>query len=519
MADSVQSQSQPQPLPSSDSAEQGKVILTWDELIEKSLGNFGWMQFLQCILVSIAMYFDAQQSFISIYSDDFPTWHCTNTSICKPTSDHCKIPKSSWSWDSHSSKTIISHWSLECSSSFLTGLPQSSFFIGCLIGSFVLAALADSSLGRKNMLILSCLSMSVTSMLIIFSTNIWIYSALKFLIGFWRSTIGTSVLVLLTEKVSANWRFTVGIVEYMSFTLGYMSLPGIAYVNRNSSWKSLYIWTSVPAICYSVIAYLFVTESPRWLLTQGREKEALKILQGVAGNGVVLDGRLPKVDVKEKVSFFQLYASIGELFKKRWAVIRTVAVMVLGIGVGMVYFGMPLAVGNLGFNIYLAVVFSALMEIPSCVATYFLENYKRRPSILVFSIIGGVCCVMCAVVGDHRLQWVKVGLAMVSFFGACTAYNVFLIYIIELFPTCVRNTTTSLVRQAIVFGCIFSPFLISAGRKNNFFSYGVFGVVILLSNLTLLCLPETQGIVLCDTMDQQEKKETSMNEIGNRVNV
>lgn len=327
------------------------------------------------------------------------------------------------------------------------------------------------------------------------------------------------MLVLLTEKVSANWRFTVGIVEYFCFTMGYMSLPGIAYINRNSSWKTLYVWTSVPTICYSVIAYLFVTESPRWLLTQGREKEALKILQGVSKNGVVLATGLPKVEAKDKVSFFQLYASIGELFKKRWALVRTVAVMVLGIGVGMVYFGMPLAVGNLGFNIYLAVVFSASMEIPSCIATYFLENHKRRPSILAFSILGGVCCVMCAIIGNGRLQGVKVGLAMASFFGACTAYNVFLIYIIELFPTCVRNTTTSLVRQAIVFGCIFSPFLISAGRKNNFFSYGVFGVVIMCSNLTLLCLPETKGIVLCDTMDQQEKKETSMNEIGNRINV
>jgi OCT family organic cation transporter-like MFS transporter 4/5 len=63
------------------------------------------------------------------------------------------------------------------------------------------------------------------------------------------------------------------------------------------------------------------------------------------------------------------------------------------------------------------------------------------------------------------------------------------------------------VRQAIVFGNIFSPFLISAGRKNDIFSYGVFGVVIMLSCFTLLGLPETRGNALCDTMDQQEKKD------------
>ncbi|XP_057420191.1 organic cation/carnitine transporter 3-like [Lotus japonicus] len=504
---------------SSAAEHERKLKQSWDDMVEKSLGNFGWMEFLQAVLVAVAMFFDAQQSFISIYTDNYPTWHCTNTNTnnttttCSSASDICKIPRSSWSWDSHPSMTIISHWGLECASTFITGLPQSAFFIGCLLGSSVLAALADSSLGRKNMLVFSCVSMSITSLLIIFSPNIWVYSALKFLIGFWRSSIGTCVLVLLTENVSAEWRFRVGIVEYFTFAMGYMSLPGIAYVNRSRSWRSLYLCTSAPALFYPVLAYLFVTESPRWLLMQGRVKEAMKILKGVTlseHNANFIETLKPK----KKVSIFQLYSSIGELFKKRWALTRMVAVMVLGIGVGMVYFGMPLAVGNLGFNIYLAVVFNGLMEFPSFIVVYFLENCRRKPSILVFYFLGGICCLMCVFVGDES-QVAKVGLAMASFFFACTAYSVFLIYIIELFPTCVRNTTTSLVRQAVTFGCIFIPFLISVGRKNNLFSYGVFGIVIILSNLTLFGLPETMGIVLCDTMDEQEKKETLRDETGN----
>lgn len=485
-----------------------KVSPSSDEMIERSLGTFGWVEFVQCILVSFAMFFDAQQSFITIYTDDYPTWHCTDSTTCNSNSNICKIPKSSWSWDGPVQKTIISQWSLECASSFITGLPQSSFFIGCLIGSFALATLADTSLGRKNMLIISCLSMSITSIIIVFSTNVWIYSAFKFLIGFWRSSIGTCVLVLLTEKVSTEWRFTVGIVEYFCFTLGYMSLPGVAYVFRFSSWKSVYIWTSIPAIIYSIIGYLFVTESPRWLLMQGRNKEAIAMLKGMSSeeNADLTASLLLNAPPKQKTSVFQLYSSITKLFERSWALKRMVAIMVLGMGIGMVYFGMPLAVGNLGFDIYLAVVFNALMEIPSCVATYFLENRQRKPSILAFSIASGVCCVMCVVVGSG-VQGIKVGLALTSFFSATTAYNVFLIYIIELFPTSVRNTTTSLVRQAIVFGNIFSPFLISAGRKNDVFSYGVFGVVIMLSCVTLLALPETKGQALCDTMDQQEKKD------------
>ncbi|CAI8600603.1 unnamed protein product [Vicia faba] len=343
----------PSSIPQPSSKE---VVESIDDMMEKGLGRFGWLEVMQCILVSLASFFDAQQSFITIYTEDYPTWHCTNSTLCNSDSNICNIPKSSWSWDGPSHKTVISQWSLECASSFITGLPQSSFFMGCLF-------------------------------------------AFKFFIGFLRSSIGTCVLVLLMEKVSTKWRFTVG-----------------------------------------------------------------------------------------------------------WALKRMVAVMVLGIGIGMVYFGMPLAVGNLGFDIYLAVVFSALMEIPACVATYFLENRQRKPSILVFSVASGVCCIMCVVVGPG-IQEIRVGLAMTSFFCACTAFNVFLIYVLELFPTSVRNTTTSLVRQAMNFGNIFTPFLISAGRKNDIYSYGVFGVVVMLSCFTLIGLPETRGLALCDTMDQQEKKD------------
>jgi len=326
----------------------------------------------------------------------------------------------------------------------------------------------------------------------------------------------------------------VGIIEFVFFTSGYMSLPGVAYANRNSPWKYLYVWISLPALSYSLIAYLFVTESPRWLLMQGRVKEAMEMLKGVHDNAAPEENGvsttdtynyLKRVDVstlntesceeksdlerseekkKKRVSFSKPYSSVAVLLRTSWGPKRMVGVMGLGLGIGMVYFGMPLAVGNLNYNIYLAVVLNALMEIPSCVVTYFLGKCGRKLSIFVFSVGSGICCIVCVVI---RSEGVKVWVAVASFFCACTAFNVFLIYMVELFPTCVRNTTASLARQAVVFGCVFSPFLIAAGRKNNLFSYGVFGVLIISSTLTLLSLPETRGMPLSDTMDQQEMKE------------
>lgn len=500
--------------PVSDSKGREASLPSLDDLIEQSLGDFGWRQLLQSLLVSFTMFFDAQQSFITIFTDAHPPWHCTSTDhiTCDPkNSDICKLPRSTWSWDGLSSKTIISQWNLECGSSFITGLPQSSFFMGCLVAGFLFATFADSSLGRKNVLFLSCLTMSIASSIIVFSPNVWVYSAFKFLIGFCRSSLGTCSLVLLTERVRKEWRFRVGVLEYIWFTLGFLSLPGIAYVNKDSSWKSLYLWTSIPGIFYSIFGYLFVTESPRWLLMQGREKEAMATLKGITLTSSGLGGTVTSTQLlvlaqQQNASILNLYSSIRELFGKTWALKRVVTVMILGFGIGMVYFGVPLNVGNLGVNIYLSTAFNALLDIPAFIATYLLDNCRRKPSILGFSIASGISCLICAVI-RNELHTVKLWLSLVSFFSVGTAFNVFLIYVIELFPTSVRNTATSMARQAIVFGAIFSPFLISQGRKNDFFSYGIFGVMILGSASSILCLPETRGIVLCDTMDQQVRKE------------
>ncbi|KAK4259374.1 hypothetical protein QN277_005714 [Acacia crassicarpa] len=482
-------------LASSEKKENPTGILEADlnDYIEQSLGNFGIMQFLQSLFVALSMVFDAQQAFVAAFTDARPTWHCKAT-CSRKNYDICKLPRSAWDWNGPSTMTIISQWGLECASPFLTSLPQSVFFMGCLLAGFLVTPLADSYLGRKKMLSLSCLTMSIISSLIIFSPNLWMYCAFKFMIGFCRSSLVTCSTVLLVERVRKEWRFTVGVIGYVMYTLGFLSLPAIAYVYRDSSWKPIYLWISIPALCYSLIAYIFVKESPRWLLMHGKLRDS----------GITLTPSQLIEFSNMRASTFTWYSSFRCIFMTSWALKRLVAVTILAFGIGMVYFGLPLSVGNLGVNMYLSFVFYALLEIPASIATYVLDKCKRKPSLLAFSIVSGTSCLTCAVIGD-KLHMVKLVLALVSFFCVVTSFDVFILYVVELFPTSVRNTATSMARQAMMFGAVFSPLLVSVGRKNDFFSYGIFGLIILCTASSLLCLPETKGIVLCDTMDEQER--------------
>uniref|UniRef100_A0A5B7BBC3 Putative organic cation/carnitine transporter 3-like n=1 Tax=Davidia involucrata TaxID=16924 RepID=A0A5B7BBC3_DAVIN len=481
-----------------------------DDTIERCIGDFGWAQFLQAVLVSFAWLFDAQQTFISVFSDAHPTkWHCTQLSdeSCNSAANICQLPKNSWAWDLPVHTSVISEWSLECAGSIVTGLPASSFFVGCLAGGLVLATLADSSLGRKNMLLLSCLLMALAGVLTVVSTNIWIYSALRFLSGFGRSTIGTCALVLSTELVGKRWRGQVGIIGFLCFTLGFLSLPAIAYLNRSSSWRLLYLWTCIPTIFYCVLVHLFVRESPRWLYVRGRRDEFVATLKSIAPESISFSESGVSIEHDEDQDV-DLYSAIRMLLEKSWAIRRLSAVMVVGFGMGMVYYGMPLGLGSLAFNLYLSVTFNALSELPASMVTFFLiGRLNRKSSLLGFTTISGVCSVMCVVMREYvELQ---ICLEMVSFFSACTAFNTLLIYTLELFPTCVRNSAVSMVRQAVVLGGVFSPMMVAAGRENGLVSYGVFGVTIGCCGLFVGCLPETKGGTLCDTMDEEERKEST----------
>lgn len=350
--------------------------------------------------------------------------------------------------------------------------------------------------------------MSLSAALTMSSPNLWAYAALRFLCGCSRATVGTSALVLSTELLGKRWRERISIASFFCFTLGFLSLPAMAYVNRGLSWRTLYLWTSVPCLFYSVLIYFLIKESPRWLLVRGRRDEAIQTLKSIASaNDSVINSSFSKLVVAEGAgSVCDIFSAIATLWEKRWAFRRLTATSVTGFGIGMVYYGMPLNVGNLGSNLYLSVTLNALAELPSSLMTLFLTGrLNRRCSVLTLTTASGLFSVLCLV--ETAKAW-RMAAEVASFFSACTAFNLLLIYSIELFPTCVRNSAISMVRQAIVLGGVFAPVLVVAGWERSFLSFGVFGLVIGFCGLFTACLPETRGRSLSDTIEEEENKQT-----------
>ncbi|CAO2203728.1 unnamed protein product [Urochloa humidicola] len=496
---------------------------TIDDVMEKYMGATGILQLLKAVLVAFAWALDAQQVFISAFTDAEPRWHClaaastTTTSGCSPaaSASPCALPPGSWAWDRPAAASVVSEWALVCAAAgpALASLPASSFFAGCLVGGFLLATLADSLLGRKGMLVVSLASMSVAGALTALAPNVWAYAALRFASGISRSMVGTCALVLSTELVGRSRRGTVSVACFLCFALGFLSLPAIAYASRDASWRNMYLWTSAPCLCYSVLVGCLVQESPRWLLVRGRKQdavEALRQLNPTAAAGFSSSMAMLELDAAcaRRTSAGGGGTSLGAVWERPWALRRLAAIMAAGFGVGMVYFGMPLNVGSLDGSdddLYLSVAYNALAELPSAaLAWVIIGRADRRGSVVALAAAAGACSLACAAI-PRGAGAARMAAEVVSFFAACAALDVTLVYATELFPTPVRNSAVGLVRQAVVLGGASAPVLIALGRdRGSFWSFGVFGVAIGCSGLFVACLPETRGKSMSDTMDEEE---------------
>ncbi|XP_010688824.2 organic cation/carnitine transporter 3 [Beta vulgaris subsp. vulgaris] len=220
-----------------------------EDIIEQSIGRINSTQILQAILTALAALFDSQQTYISIFAHAQPTWHCTSSNAnskisCSSNnnSNICRLSKSDWAWDSPNVHTsIISEWDLECASSFITGFPTTCYFVGCLLGGLVLATLGDSSIGRKKLLCISFLFMSLAALASSFSPNLWVYSLLRFLCGIGRAPLTITSIVLQTEKTCKRWRSQLIMIGFINISLGILTLTGIAYLTKASSWRNLYL--------------------------------------------------------------------------------------------------------------------------------------------------------------------------------------------------------------------------------------------------------------------------------------
>ncbi|OCT45448.1 High-affinity glucose transporter [Cladophialophora carrionii] len=432
---------------------------------------------------------------------------------------------------------------------FWKGFMTAMIELGALIGAFNQGWIAEK-ISRKYSI---CVAVSIFVVGSVLQTAAQNYAML--VVGRLIGGVGVGMLSMvvpmyIAEVSPPEIRGTLLVLEEFSIVFGiicaYWLTFGTRYINSQWSFRLPFLLQIIPAIVLG-IAVLFIPFSPRWLVSKGRDREALAALVKLR--------RVPADDPRLQAEWYDIRAEVAfhkEVAQKRHPELglqgrrsRLSAIKLeltayadcfrqgywrrTMVGIGLMFFQQFVGINaliyyspslfesmNVTYNMRL--VLSGVLNVTQLVGVstslYTMDRFGRRPLLLIGSVFMTVSHAIIAVLvglyygnwDDHKDKgWVAVAflfLYMLAF--GCTWGPVPWAMPSEIFPSFLRAkgvawSTCSNWLNNFIIGLITPPLV---QNTRGFGAYTFFAVFCALSFLwTWFCVPETRGRSLED-MDQ-----------------
>ena len=378
-------------------------------------------------------------------------------------------------------------------------MPTAALF-GTCVGAIFWGMIGDR-IGRQKALMYTILLFAITNLI---QTHSWSYAQFTITCFFMGVGVGGEIplaFTLLAEFMPAHLRTrTQLILGILAIVLGYaFAAISAHFLLPIAGWKSLFYVQALPALLVVVIRFKF-PESPRYLLTAGKEEEAWRVAaqikQLTGGNYDPLDDVQASESAEDRrqlplAGLCMLWRSI---YRR-----RTLANWLFGFFIGFFEFAfiiwLPTTLKNLGYSDAQSVNYPMLINffaLPSVLAALYL--LRKGGSKLVLTLYPLVAGIFMLILGGFLPQiaaqpvlLVLVGGAI--FFFGTTLLGIFPPYSAEVYPTEVRGTgagwAAGFTRIGSFTGPLFGGILLDLGVPAQF-DLVIFGVPLLIGSLVML---------------------------------
>lgn len=383
--------------------------------------------------------------------------------------------------------------------SFWQGMVAASALIGIFFGGFLGGWLTDR-LGRKRLYLVPPVIFTVCSI-----AQFWVQSGemaffLRFLIGIAvgiEYPVAGSLLVEFMPRKHRGPRLAMlTILWFAGAALSYIVGQLILGTAGPDAWRYVLASPALIGIALFVIR-LGTPESPRWLISKGRHREADQVIREVYGPGFGL-ANLPEEPATRKTSLLELMRSGYGARMLFVAVFWSCSV----VPVFAVYAFAPRVLAALNLKgdwaAYGSVAITLLFVVGCIVATRLINSLGRRSMVIYSFLLSGL-----ALLGLGAFSHAS-GLTVLTLFGAYAlfiggAQVLQLVYPNELFPTDIRafavGTGASLSRIGAAIGTWLVPVSLEhLGIGNTMYAAAAVTFLGLLVSIALA--PETRSLSL-----------------------
>ncbi|XP_060648899.1 carcinine transporter [Drosophila nasuta] len=372
-----------------------------------------------------------------------------------------------------------------------------------VVGSFIFGQMGDS-LGRSFVYYISVVFCSVGRLASILCTGSYTwFLIMSGLVGLTVNSLFQSPQIIGMEISREEDRSRIAFFQSVGWSVGTTLMPMMFWWLRH--WDSFMWLTSLPTAMVLIFSK-YVIESPRWLISKRRFREAIVQFNKIAK----INGRTFDVTEKELTEIYskdshEVTFGIASLFSG-WRLARNTIIMGFSwCVVAVSYFTLVLFASRMAGNPFLNFLYQSVVEIPAYIMGRYLgDTLGRRFTNSVSFLIAFVTCIPIVMYAtDERFEMLMIYLAtFIKFLNALTFFTVNL-QCLEIYPTCMRQTGLALGTILANAIGVLAPYLVYLGTTVDICApYYILGTLFLLGGIGVLFLPETLHKKLPDTIEE-----------------
>lgn len=383
-----------------------------------------------------------------------------------------------------------------------------SAIVGSIIGAAANGFLADFY-GRKKIIIITALIFIIGSVMCGYAASADWLIASRIIIGIAVGMISFVAPIYLSEIAPEKIRGTLVSLYQLALTAGILLsyLVNRIFANTELNWRWMLASGAIPAVIL-LTGILFLHDTPRWLISKGRLKEAREIFQKISDEkNIDIDARIAEIrstlntpDKKDRISLqkwmlMPIFVGIGLMFVQICTGINTIIYFAPTI------FKLAGFADNIG-AIYATIGIGIVNFLMTFVAIAYTDRFGRKP-LLYIGLIGMLISLL-ALSGSFALgetgKWLAVGSLVVYIASfAMSLGPICWIMVSEIMPLKIRGLAMSAATASnFVFNAIivfsFLPLIDYIGQTATFL---IFSATIVISlAFVYFFVPETKGISL-----------------------